>query len=579
MANRSLDGSARIESRQLKWFILIMSGAMMAAMQIVDCVSLSKELYRCVLDWVFPMALVTLLVLFSFRRIDKVQAELTAKEEEASESARSLQHIIDHTEDAVVMIDTKGNYTFANKAIEKITGYPLEKLLTMNLRDTVWPRDYRFIWNKLESSPIDELLHENFYCDLMQRHGNRISVRMHFMPIKGGDGQLSGFQTLIRQIGDYSEIEKSRQEKERYLKAIIELGQIVIRANEELPYDEILRVIGLAAGASKASIILRGDGSPGLPTTEKSAEWFAEDTSLQTAENNRQCLVGDNDNIEEQVKETLRSFVPRGNGGATVQPSSDGAASTLILPLILTEGFAGLVTFSKVNERGGWNPRQVSMLQTVASIISTAMERRRANEQLKLHFLSLAEAVSNSMSFVDPYTASHQERVAKMVRDVGIRLGLDENDCQWLYLGGLLHDVGKTTIPISILAKPGQLRVEEWGLVKSHARRGHEILEKIDLPERVVDMVLHHHERLDGSGYPDGMRGDDIGLEARILAVCDVAEAMTSHRPYRPARSLEEALAELLTNKARKYDPQIVDLFVDMMKEDNMSICNAISTC
>lgn len=579
MANRSLNGSARIESRQLKWFILIMSGAMMAAMQIVDCVSLSKELYRCVLDWVFPMALVTLLVLFSFRRIDKVQAELTAKEEEASESARSLQHIIDHTEDAIVMIDKTGNYTFANKAIEKITGYSLEKLLTMNLRDTVWPRDYGFVWNKLQNSPSDDLLHENFYCDLMQRHGNRVSVRMHFMPINGGDGQLSGFQVLIRQTGDYSEIERSRQEKESYLKAIIELGQIVIRANDELPYDEIVRVIGFATGASKVSIILRGAGSSSPPATEKAAEWFAEDTSFQTADNNRQCRIGDNDHIDKQVKETLNSFVPRGNGGATVQPISDGVASTLILPLVVTEGFAGLVTFSKLNERGGWNPRQVNMLQTVASMLSTAIERQRANGQVKLHFLSLAEAVSSSMAFVDPYTASHQERVAKMVRDVGIRLGLDVSDCHWLYLGGLLHDVGKNTIPTSILAKPGQLRDEEWGLVKSHARRGHEILEKIDLPERVVDMVLHHHERLDGSGYPDGMQGDDIGLEARILAVCDVAEAMTSYRPYRPAKSLEDTFAELQTNKARKYDPQIVDLFVDMMKEDNMSICNTIGTC
>jgi len=155
-----------------------------------------------------------------------------------------------------------------------------------------------------------------------------------------------------------------------------------------------------------------------------------------------------------------------------------------------------------------------------------------------------------------------------MARLVGIKLGLDTERCEWLYFGGLLHDIGKATVPASILSKPGKLTDEEWILIKSHVIRGYEILKEIDLPEQVIDMVLNHHERLDKSGYPNGVDKDQLTLDARILAVCDVVEAMSSHRPYRQARSMEEVFAELRNNRGIKYDEKIVDLMLEMTKQE-----------
>jgi len=151
--------------------------------------------------------------------------------------------------------------------------------------------------------------------------------------------------------------------------------------------------------------------------------------------------------------------------------------------------------------------------------------KEKTEEQLERSFVDLAETVSRAMVSRDPYTATHQRNVAELSRLVGKKMGLDENRLKGLYIGGLLHDIGKISIPESLLNKPGQLTEEEWNLVRTHAKRGYEILKDANFPWPVAEMALHHHERLDGSGYPDGLSGDELSLEVRILSACDAAEA------------------------------------------------------
>jgi putative two-component system response regulator len=143
---------------------------------------------------------------------------------------------------------------------------------------------------------------------------------------------------------------------------------------------------------------------------------------------------------------------------------------------------------------------------------------------------------------------------------------LDGDRLQGLYIGGLLHDIGKVSIPASILTKMGELTEEEWALICSHPKQGYSILKDTKLPWPVADMTLHHHERLDGSGYPHGISGDALSLEVRILAVCDVVEAMGSYRPYRPARTKKEVLAEIEGGRRTKYDAGIVDVVLQIIK-------------
>jgi len=192
-------------------------------------------------------------------------------------------------------------------------------------------------------------------------------------------------------------------------------------------------------------------------------------------------------------------------------------------------------------------------------------ERKEAQQRLEDTFIDLTETVSRAMETRDPYTAGHQRRVAELARLVGEKLGLSADELQGLYIGALLHDIGKISVPESILTKPGRLTQEEWSLIQVHTRQGHEILREATLPWPVAEMALHHHERLDGSGYPDGLSGDQLSREVRILGVCDVVEAMSSHRPYRPARSREEVLKEIEGGRGTKYDARVVEAMLEMI--------------
>lgn len=176
---------------------------------------------------------------------------------------------------------------------------------------------------------------------------------------------------------------------------------------------------------------------------------------------------------------------------------------------------------------------------------------RTSNEQLSSIVRDVAEAMGRAVEKRDPYTSGHQVRVARVARLIGLEMGLPEHEADALEIAGLLHDVGKLGVPAEILNKPGALSDAEFSLIHTHSRQGFDILKDIPFPWPVAEMVLQHHERVDGSGYPNGLRGDDILPTARILAVADVIDATASHRPYRQARGVPRAVEELLAEASR----------------------------
>jgi response regulator RpfG family c-di-GMP phosphodiesterase len=159
----------------------------------------------------------------------------------------------------------------------------------------------------------------------------------------------------------------------------------------------------------------------------------------------------------------------------------------------------------------------------------------------------------------DPYTAGHQQRVARLACAIAREMNLSGHVMEGIGMAGAIHDLGKIAVPAEILSKPTQLTMEEFSLVKSHARAGFEILKNIDFPWPVAQIACQHHERMNGTGYPDGLKGEDILLEARIIAVADTVEAMASHRPYRPALGIDAALEAVNQGKGDLYDVQVVD--------------------
>jgi len=203
---------------------------------------------------------------------------------------------------------------------------------------------------------------------------------------------------------------------------------------------------------------------------------------------------------------------------------------------------------------------------------ATRQELQESEARLRQSFIKLAETTSRVLGVRDPYTESHELRVGEIAREVGERLGLSKEKQLGLYLGGVLHDIGKIAVPETILTKPGELKDVEWRLIKSHPEVGYnQILEDTDFPWPVAEMTLHHHERLDGSGYPDGLEGNELSLEVRILGAVDVAEAMSTRRPYREARSRETVLSVLQDGSGTKFDPEIIELLVDMIREGGIS--------
>jgi len=205
-------------------------------------------------------------------------------------------------------------------------------------------------------------------------------------------------------------------------------------------------------------------------------------------------------------------------------------------------------------------------LQNLQGFITDITEERRSQRKLRESFVELAETTSRVLGVRDPYTEKHEQRVAQLAREVGERMGLEENRLRGLYIGGILHDIGKIAIPETILTKPGELKDVEWEMIKSHPEVGYrQILEDTHFPWPVAEMTLHHHERLDGSGYPDGLEGDELTTEVRILGAVDVVEAMSTRRPYREARSKDRALSVLQDGKGEKYDPDVVEILKNMI--------------
>ena len=194
---------------------------------------------------------------------------------------------------------------------------------------------------------------------------------------------------------------------------------------------------------------------------------------------------------------------------------------------------------------------------------------KQSNNQLENNLDEMVRAMSLTVEERDPYTAGHQRRATELAVALAREMGLSNQQCKSLRMAGLIHDMGKIAIPAEILSKPGGLNNVEFQLIQRHPQVGYDILKQFEFPGAVDRIVLQHHERLNGSGYPQGLAGDNILLEARILCIADVVETIDSHRPYRPGRGLDVALQEIRKNRGLLYDPQGVDACLALFKSKN----------
>jgi len=254
--------------------------------------------------------------------------------------------------------------------------------------------------------------------------------------------------------------------------------------------------------------------------------------------------------------------------------------------IIMVSGLDDAVTVEKALEMGAYGyivkPFKIS---EVLINVSSALRRQKLESERRIYQESLEEMVAErteklretladvihivalTVETRDPYTAGHQRRAAELSCGIAKEMGLSEERIEGIRMAGLIHDLGKISVPAEILSKPSRLSKMEFELIKAHPQVGYDILKGIDFPWPVALITLQHHERMNGSGYPQGLKGEEILLEARILMVADVVEAISSHRPYRPGLGVDAALEEILKNRAVLYDPQVVNACVNLFSQ------------
>ena len=251
----------------------------------------------------------------------------------------------------------------------------------------------------------------------------------------------------------------------------------------------------------------------------------------------------------------------------------------LILPLKTEGRVAGILLIGNKLSDEPYSTEDRKLLQTVSNEVAKSIENARRYENVQTEHQQLQktmEGIIHAMSLTietrDPYTAGHQKRVADLACAIAKEMGLSEWQTEGIRIAGLLHDVGKLVVPAEILSKPGQISQYEFSIIKTHPDVGFEILKGIDFPWPITQAVVQHHERLNGSGYPNGLSDNDIIIEAKILGVADVVEAMSSHRPYRPALGIESALEEITNEKDTLYDAEVVDACLRLYQRNELEL-------
>jgi putative nucleotidyltransferase with HDIG domain len=295
-----------------------------------------------------------------------------------------------------------------------------------------------------------------------------------------------------------------------------------------------------------------------------------------------------------------RGMGPSGRAvrSATTQHCQDIACDPLFLPwreAALQRGYRACIGLPLLDakdavfgvlhvyaaESNAFVPAEVMLLEEMSADLAfgvetlhTRLERDLAwkkNEQhvtqLEKNLEDTVRAIATIVEMRDPYTAGHQVRVAALAAAIAGEMGLPAQEVHAIHLAGLLHDVGKIQVPAEILTKPGKISAIEYSLIQVHSQAGYDILKGIDFPWPLAQMVLQHHERMDGSGYPQGLQGEQILLGARILGVADVVEAMTSHRPYRSALGIDVALEEVTRLRATQFDARVSDACLTLFRQ------------
>ncbi len=440
-------------------------------------------------------------------------------EDALRQSEEKYRTILEQMDEGYYEVDAQGNYTFFNDAIARKLGYNRDELFGMNYKAYVAREE----WHRVVGA-FTEVFRTGkprywLPITMIKKDGSRVYVEDSVQALRNDKGDIIGLRGISRDITGRKETEDALRESEQRFRSLFEYNPVAVFLQD---------LNGRFMTVNDAYCKLTGYSREEL----LALDW------------RKLCRP-------EDVKTARANFIKATQGQPQSYEFDIITKDTEIRNLNIT-----LVPMF-VNKK----------LQGIYGICEDITERKKAVEKISSTLEGTIDAIAMMSELRDPYTAGHQKMVTQLALAIAREVGLPDDHMQALRVAGLLHDVGKVYVPSEILSKPGKLSELERGLAKGHATASYDIVKAIKFPWPVCRIIVQHHERLDGSGYPKGLKGEEIIQEARILAVADVVEAMVSHRPYRPALGIDKALEEITQNKGVLYDETAVDACVRLFKE------------
>lgn len=478
------------------------------------------------------------------------------------------------------LLDSNGNLLRWNKKLEVLLGLPPQEVMGTNALAFIHEDDRFHISQKIQevfengsASAEARMLFINGPCTYTLS-GNRIETLLGVNIIGIGID-----------ISDRKQSEEKLRRADRALKTLSAGNLALVRAqSEDALLKDVTNVIVKSGGYRLATVCYAQDDPKKsiMPMAWSGAEdsyfWMGNPS------------WGDNEQGQIPVARAIRSAttqILRDVASETAfEPWKDavlscGYVSSIVLPLSNKgKTFGALSIYS--SEMETFDEEEVSLLEELSKDLSygiTNLRTRIANEQQEITLRKgLEQSIQTIVATVemrDPYTAGHQRRVGELATAIAREIQLDEDQIQGIRFAAIIHDLGKIHIPAEILAKPGRLTEIELMLIKTHPQAGYDILKDIKFPWPIADIILQHHEKLDGSGYPQGLKGDQILFQSKIITVADVVEAMSSHRPYRSALGIEKALNEIKRGRGSEYDSSTVDACLKLFAEKRFAFSRA----
>jgi PAS domain S-box-containing protein/putative nucleotidyltransferase with HDIG domain len=462
-------------------------------------------------------------------RETKIRQEKKKADEMLKKSEENFRHSLDDSPLGIRVVASNSQTLYANQAILDIYGYKsFEELTTTPHEKRYTPECYAEYKIRKEKRKQGEDIPSYYELSIIRKDGKIRHLEVFRKQVLW-NGELQ-FQALYNDITDRKQAEKELRESEERYRVVVE------NAHEAIIITQDLKLVF----ANRAAVDNIGYSEETL-TSGTFTSFIHPDDRRMVADYHRKRLTGDD--------------VP----------------SFYSFRIISQSGKVKWVELNSTVIQWNKRPATLNFLNEITERKLLEEERTESYNRMKKALQATVHSIALLVEMKDPYTSGHQQRVSELAEALAAEMNLTKDRQDFVRTAALIHDIGKVSIPSEILSKPTKLTELEFQLIRTHSQSGYNILKDIDFPWPVADLILQHHERMDGSGYPHNLKGESILLEARILAVADVLEAISSHRPYRPAWGITLAIEEISNNRGTLYDKDVADACMKLFKEEKFS--------